>query len=63
LSSADEDDGDDEHPDDNNIDKAFKRLQKKKDKFQRFKRKIRERFRGKKVQVTQQEDGSARAPV
>lgn len=47
LSDGDEDDDGGENPDDNNIDKAFKRLQKKKDKFLRFKRKLRERRKNK----------------
>lgn len=35
---------DDGQPDDNKIDKAFKRLQRKKDKLQRFRKKLKERI-------------------
>lgn len=35
---------DDGQPDDNKIDKAFKRFQRKKDKLQRFRKKLKERI-------------------
>jgi len=47
MSSESEGAGD-EDPEDNKIDKAFKRLQRKKDKLQHFKRKLKERLNRKK---------------
>ena len=41
--SSESDGAGDDNPEDNKIDKAFKKLQKKKDNFLRFEKKVRER--------------------
>ena len=41
--SSESDGADNENPDDNKIDKAFKKLQKKKDNFIRFSKKVKDR--------------------
>ncbi len=56
--SSESDGAGDENPEDNKIDKAFKKLQKKKDNFLRFQKKVKER-RAEKMQTVNQMNTSS----
>ena len=54
---------DDGQPDDNKIDKAFKRFQRKKDKLQRFRKKLKERIQRKQKEAEETTKSNNPSPV
>ena len=63
LESDASDGADQEHADDNKIDKAFKRLQRKKDELHRFRKKLKDRIKRKAKEAEEAAKSNSTSPA